>query len=95
MLRRNTLVDNSSESNPLVDDYNQALEQMRASILRSVENLISTLDLQARNIEKRETNIRDRIAATPGQARELVNRERQQKIKEQLYLYLLQKREEN
>ena len=36
MLRRNTLVDNSSESNPLVDDYNQALEQMRASILRSV-----------------------------------------------------------
>lgn len=95
MLRRNTLVDNSSESNPLVDDYNQALEQMRASILRSVENLISTLDLQARNIEKRESNIRSRMAATPGQAKELVNRERQQKIKEQLYLYLLQKREEN
>lgn len=95
MLRRNTLVDNSSESNPLVDDYNQSLEQMRASILRSVENLISTLDLQARNIEKRESNIRSRMAATPGQAKELVNRERQQKIKEQLYLYLLQKREEN
>ena len=89
LLRYKALLENSSPSNPVVEDYNTSLEMMRSSIFRSISNLIATLQLQAKNIESRESQIRGKIEMTPTQAKELIDIERQQKVKESLYVYLL------
>lgn len=95
ILQRNNLVANSGEENVLVKDLDQALASMRGSISRSIDNEILALNTKYENLQGTARQNTARIAANPNQAKRLLSVERQQTVKQALYLYLLQKREEN
>jgi len=94
-LERNNLVANSSEQNPLVADYDQSLSAMRKSIAASLDNFVVTLKTQLGALQANEAQTTSQIASNPNQAKYLQTVGRQQKVKEALYIFLLQKREEN
>ncbi|WP_299368051.1 polysaccharide biosynthesis tyrosine autokinase [uncultured Porphyromonas sp.] len=95
LLKRNQLQTNSSSQNPLVQELNTQLAAQRLSIITSIENLISTLEVERQGILAEQSSYKGRITSVPMQERIVGSIYRQQKIKEELYLFLLNVREQN
>ncbi|MBL1407282.1 GumC family protein [Sphingobacterium faecale] len=95
LLRRNRLEEGSSTANPVVQELDQGLNAMHSNILRAIDNTLSGLQVKINNTRREETQVKGQVLQIPGQQRLMLEVERKQKVKEDLYLFLLNKREEN
>ncbi|MDX2133704.1 MAG: polysaccharide biosynthesis tyrosine autokinase [Saprospiraceae bacterium] len=94
LYKRRHLAEAATERNPAVGSYDEQLGNLRDNIRTSVVNLQRELAGRRRTLEERLRPLERQINAVPRNERELLQIMRQQKIKETLFLFLLQKREE-
>ena len=73
---------------------NKNLEQMRETIIASTEAYLSSLNVQLRRSKQEESGLNQVISSVPAKEKQSLDISRQQAIKETLYTYLLNKREE-
>ena len=95
ILRREKLVAASSTESPAVRQADASLNSLRSNILGLIQNLQTSLEIQKRDLSDRERSAVEKFSAMPTKERQMLEYERQQSIKQELYLYLLNKREEN
>ncbi|MFC4097746.1 GumC family protein [Euzebyella saccharophila] len=94
LLEKKQLAQSASSSNPMILNLERTLTELRNSILDNVRSAKNGLIIARRNIQANANKYDAQIAKVPGMERELLDISRQQSTKEALYLYLLQKREE-
>lgn len=92
--QRKRLLKSSNEKNPVIVNLDQQLYSLKKTMQSSLNSTVNNLGLTVNTISGQQAIINSRIYSAPKNERDLRDITRKQQTTEQLYLYLLQKREE-
>ncbi|MFP2994610.1 polysaccharide biosynthesis tyrosine autokinase [Spongiivirga sp. MCCC 1A20706] len=92
--QRKSLLESSTLRNPTVINLTQQLENLKSNLKQSLNTISQSISIQLSTLRDQNAVLDSKLTSVPGQERELRDITRRLETKEQIYLFLLQKREE-
>lgn len=94
VLQKERTQEKSGPKNPLLIDQQNQIKELRSRLLTNVHNLKQAYTISLDDISRKDAQMSNRIRNVPQLEKKLVQITRNQNVQEQVYAFLLQKREE-
>jgi tyrosine-protein kinase Etk/Wzc len=92
--QRQSLLLSQTSANPYIENLDLQLENLRADMKSSLSSIKSSLQVTINELRKKTGSLDESLKGVPQKERQFLEYSRQQNIKQELYLFLLKKREE-
>jgi capsular exopolysaccharide synthesis family protein len=93
--QRDRMINLAGKQNPALIDLNNQVREIRQGLLENIRNLKKAYAIELGDIQARDRRISDRLVNIPALEKQLLEISRDRNVKQQIYLFLLQKREES
>ncbi|HWK05476.1 MAG TPA: polysaccharide biosynthesis tyrosine autokinase [Puia sp.] len=94
-LEREANLRTTSANNALIVGLDNSLEKLRKDIIEALQNVKNAYQIAYNRLKQEEEGMKSELKTLPGKSLQFLNVQRQQKILEELYSFLLQKKIEN
>ncbi|HEY6975026.1 MAG TPA: polysaccharide biosynthesis tyrosine autokinase [Chitinophagaceae bacterium] len=94
LVERDGLSLTTTSLNPAVQNLDAQISNLRNDVIKSLQNQQRAFEINKTKIESESTLMTNMITNVPVQERKFIDLSREQGVKQALYLYLLQKKEE-
>ena len=94
IFEREQKLEAATVDNPTIVTFSEQLLELKRTLIRSINTLYRETSERVRKIESRIKPIEEEMQSIPDNERQLLQVQRQQQIKQDLFVYLMEKREE-
>lgn len=91
-VQRETLLRTTTAANPMVQNTDAAIDKLRIDILQNLKNIKAAYDLNIASLKSKNVEKDREVSLIPSKEKQLLDITRRQKILEELYSFLLQKK---
>lgn len=95
ILERERVASTSGIRNPALTEYDNQIRELRLNLLENIRNLKSAYQIALNDVKSQDRKLNERLVNVPALERRLLEISRDRNVKQQIYLFLLQKREES
>ncbi len=95
LIKRDAMVNTVSENNQTLQRFNDRIDATRLNLMSTIDQAYRNVEVTVKDLQNQMNSTTGSLGKIPNQERTYVDMERQRAIKQQLYLFLLERQEEN